>query len=32
MQENVAVVEILRIEQEFIRSLDAKNPDIGYNR
>lgn len=30
--ENVAVGEILKIERNFIKLLDAKNPSIGYNR
>jgi hypothetical protein len=30
--ENVAIGEILKIEHGFIKSLDAKNPSIGYNR
>jgi len=31
-QENVSVGEILKIEHQFIKSLNAKNPDVGYNR
>jgi hypothetical protein len=31
-RENVTVEEILRMEQKFIKALDAKNPSIGYNR
>lgn len=31
-QENVRVGDILQIEQKFIKSLNAKDPSIGYNR
>ena len=31
-QDNVRVSEILRIEQQFIKMLHAKDPKIGYNR
>jgi hypothetical protein len=31
-QENVRVGDILKKEQEFIKSLNSKNPTIGYNR
>ena len=31
-QENVRVGDILRIERQFIKSLNAQNPQIGYNR
>jgi len=31
-RENVTVGEILQIEHKFIKSLDAKNPSVGYNR
>ena len=31
-KENVRVGEILQIEQQFIKELQAKNPKIGYNR
>lgn len=31
-EEEVCVGDILRIEQEFIKSLHAKNPEVGYNR
>ena len=31
-QENVRVGDILQIEQQFIKSLNAKDPKIGYNR
>ena len=31
-QENVRVGDILKIEQEHIKSLNAKDPSIGYNR
>ena len=30
--ENITVGEILQLEQKFIKSLDAKNPSVGYNR
>ncbi|MDG4548854.1 MAG: GIY-YIG nuclease family protein [Candidatus Contendobacter sp.] len=32
VRENVTVGEILQIEHKFIKSLDAKNPNVGYNR
>lgn len=32
VEQNVRVGDILQIEQQFIKSLNAKNPDIGYNR
>ena len=32
VREHVTVGEILQIEYKFIRSLDARNPSIGYNR
>jgi hypothetical protein len=31
-QENVRVGDILQIEQQFIKALNAKDPNIGYNR
>lgn len=31
-QENVRVGEVLQIEQQFIKALNAMDPDIGYNR
>lgn len=31
-QENVKVGDILKIEQQYIKRLNAKNPNIGYNR
>lgn len=31
-QKNIRVGELLRVEQQFIRSLDARNPEVGYNR
>lgn len=31
-KEDVRVGDILQIEQQFIKELQAKNPDIGYNR
>jgi len=31
-QENVRVGDILKTEQKFIKSLNSKNPSIGYNR
>jgi len=31
-KENVSVGEILKVERQFIRSLDSKNPKVGYNR
>tara|TARA_R110001599_G_scaffold299716_1_gene504767 strand:+ start:729 stop:1049 length:321 start_codon:yes stop_codon:yes gene_type:complete len=30
--QNVKIGEVLRVEQEFIKSLNAKDPNIGYNR
>ncbi len=29
---DVKIAKILKIEQEYIKSLNAKNPEIGYNR
>jgi len=31
-QENVRVGDILQIEQQFIKALNAKDPSVGYNR
>lgn len=31
-KENVTVGEILQVEQQYIRALNAKDPSIGYNR
>jgi len=31
-QENVRVGDILQIEQKFIKALNAKDPNVGYNR
>lgn len=31
-QENVRVGDILQIEQQFIKALNGRDPDIGYNR
>jgi hypothetical protein len=31
-QENVKVGDILRVEQQYIKALNAKDPSIGYNR
>ncbi len=31
-KEDVTVGEILQVEQQFIRTLNAKDPSIGYNR
>jgi len=31
-QENVQIGDILKTEQKFITSLNAKDPSVGYNR
>lgn len=31
-QENIKVGDVLKIEQQFIKSFNARNPSIGYNR
>lgn len=31
-EENVMIGRVLKMEQEFIKSLNAKDPSVGYNR